>query len=498
MNRTPQQQALIQELLNGTGHIALVARAGTGKTTTILEGVDEYVKVFPGHDITICCFGKEIQQEIAAKLVARGHTDWRKVQASTSHSMGFGLIKFVFKPTVNNDKVRDLLRAQNAEVFSTYFSQVCQLVHLAKLEGFGFFDDCPIGDAHAWYRMADHYSVNDYDDTSEMDRVIEAAQHIYRLSLQQTNVVDYDDMVLFPLIKNIRVKFTRDLIALDEAQDTSRARRALIKKFLKPDGRLMIVGDDRQAIMGFAGASADAMDELIQDLQPVVLPLNVSWRCPKAVIAEAQKIVPDITAADGAIEGSVTQIAELPAELEKTDAILCRNNAPLVETAYSLIRRGIACKVEGREIGTNLLNVVNRWKRITTIGAFLDKLEDYRSRETQKAMAKGKESKVQEINDRCDTLIAICSAVRIKHPGNETLDLVRAFIAELFQDNVKGVLTLCSYHKSKGREWPRVMLFQHGSRCPSKWAKQKWELQQEKNLAYVAITRSQRDLIFVA
>jgi ATP-dependent DNA helicase UvrD/PcrA len=69
----------------------------------------------------------------------------------------------------------------------------------------------------------------------------------------------------------------------------------------------------------------------------------------------------------------------------------------------------------------------------------------------------------------------------------------------LFSDDVtkKGLLTLCTYHRSKGREWPRVMLVEHAKRCPSPYAKQAWQLRQESNLAYVAITRSQRDLIFV-
>jgi superfamily I DNA/RNA helicase len=41
------------------------------------------------------------------------------------------------------------------------------------------------------------------------------------------------------------------------------------------------------------------------------------------------------------------------------------------------------------------------------------------------------------------------------------------------------------------------MLFEHAKRCPSKWAKQAWELQQESNLAYVAITRAQNTLMYV-
>ena len=90
-----------------------------------------------------------------------------------------------------------------------------------KLDGFGFFDDVQIGDTHAWYKMADHYGINGFDNTTAMDKVIEAAQYIYRESLDQTDVVDFDDMVLFPLVHGLRVKFGKDVIFLDEAQDTS-------------------------------------------------------------------------------------------------------------------------------------------------------------------------------------------------------------------------------------------------------------------------------------
>lgn len=504
---TPQQTKFFDTLLSTTGHLCLRARAGTGKTTAILEAIDRYVVKYPHHEVLVCCFGKAIKVEIAGKLQARGHTDWRKIQASTSHSMGWGLVRFAFKLTnddIDDNKVRDLIRAQNGEIYHSYAGQIQDLVSYAKLEGFGFFDDVQIGDTHAWYRMAEHFGLNSFEDTSDMDAVVEAAQFIYRLSLDTTNKVDFDDMVLFPLVKNLRVKFTKDLIFIDEAQDTSRARRALVKKFLKPRGRLIVVGDDRQAIMGFAGASADALDELIRELKATVLPLNVTWRCPKAVVAYAQRWVPDITAADDAPEGEVQHLNVLPvaAELTATDAILCRNTAPLISTAYGLIRQGVACKVEGRDIGTGLLRVLERWK-LKTIAAFLDKLDDYRERECQKAVAKGKDSKVQEINDRCDTLVTICDAVKAK--GGSTLNEVRAFITDLFEDDVsKGnaktgrppMLTLCTYHRSKGREWPRVMLVEP-SRCPSPWAKQDWELLQEDNLNYVAVTRAQQTLCFV-
>jgi len=498
---TPQQQGLIDALIIGQGHICLRARAGTGKTATILAATAAYAAAFPRHEVTICAFGKAIQLEIEKKLKARGFDDWKRFRVATSHSMGWSLVrsKAAFNNCkVDNNKVRDLIRAQNEPVFNAYGSQVGELVHLAKLEGFGFFDDAQIGDTHAWYAMADHYNVNGFDDTSDMDRVIEAAQRIYRLSLDTVDVVDFDDMVLFPLVKNLRVRFSRDLIFIDEAQDTSRARRALVQKFLKPNGRLVIVGDDRQAIMGFAGASADALDEWVRLKNATVLPLTTTWRCPKKVVELAQTIVPDIVAADDAKEGSVTNVEELPTELRKTDAILCRNTAPLISTAYALIKRGVACKVEGRDLATGLLRIVNRWT-VTSVGAFLDRLEDYRAREVQKAIAKGKDAKAEQVNDQCETLFVICDAVRVKTKA-ATLDDVRVFINNLFSDNVteQGMLTLCSMHRSKGREWPRVFILEYAKRCPSPWAKQPWELRQEQNLMYVALTRAQEELVFVA
>ena len=381
-------------------------------------------------------------------------------------------------------------------MYREFSALIEKLVSFAKLEGFGFFGDRQIGDTSAWYAVADHYDLGDFDETNQLDTVIEAAQHIYRESLAQTDIVDFDDMILFPLVKNLRVKFQRDLLIVDEAQDTGRARQALVRKFVKPTGHMLVVGDDRQGIYGFAGAQADALDRLIQDLNMKVLPLTISWRCSKAVIAEAQKIVPDIEAAPDAIEGEVLRMAALPDTFEKTDAILCRNTAPLITTAYALLRKGVACKVEGREIGTGLARMINRWK-LTTIDAFLKKLDAYREREVQKALAANRESKANEVNDRCDTLVHLCN-ICIDRKQTAIQD-VRDLIDSLFGDDVtaQGLLTLCTYHRSKGREWDHVYLVEHSKRCPSPWAKQDWQKHQEANLAYVAITRAKKTLAYV-
>lgn len=506
---TAQQQAFIDHVAHGSGHSALVARAGCGKTSTILMAVDALRVTQPRAEVLVCAFNKAIADEVKGRLRAAGHTDWRLTDASTLHSMGYGLVRFVFKnPTIDDKKVRRLVEARNEPVAKVYARQVEELVSLAKQMGFGFFPDLAVANAQAWHDMADHYDVNGLDDTQDMEEIVEVAQAIYRASLAQTDVIDYDDMILFPLVKNLRVKFGKDHIFLDEAQDLSRTRQALARKFLRPDGRMHVVGDDRQAIYGFTGADAGALPGLIASLSAKVLPLSVTWRCPRAVVELAQGLVPDIEAAPSAAEGVVSSLsfprhvpegkpdpeAEWLAQLGPTDAVLCRNMLPLVTLAYKMIRAGRPCKVEGRNIGDGLVALAQRW-RVKTIDALETRLEDYQAREVQKAMAKMNEQKAEEVTDRVGTMMEIIAAVRAQ--GRHQVSDVVAFITDLFADGATGVTVLATYHRSKGREWPRVYLWEHSQRCPSKRARQPWQRLQEDNLAYVAFTRAQVELTFL-
>lgn len=510
---TTQQQAFIDAVARCDGNKALQARAGTGKTTTILSAVDALRAAHPERSVTVCAYNKAIADEVAGKLKRRGHDDWKTVGAQTAHAMGWGLVRFAFRsPKIDSNKVRDIVRTivdgQDADgrpspfgdaipvyVLRQYGAQVMQLVSLGKQAGVGFFDDLPIGSVQVWADLADHYDVNGLDETDAMEQVISAAQVLYKISLQMTGIVDFDDMILFPLIKNIRVKFTRDEIFVDEAQDISRARFALVRKFVAPGGNLHIIGDDRQAIYGFSGADTNAMANMVEALGAEVFPLTVTFRCPKQVVALAQQIVPDYEAAPEAPEGLVERVEDLPTDLAAGDAILCRNTAPLISTAYALIRKGVACKVEGRSIGIGLAKLARRWK-LDLVEDLLVKLEDYEARETQKALAKGSEQKAQEVADKVATLREICTAVQMQ--GKQTVEDVVAFIENLFGDDVgTNVVVLATYHRSKGREWQRVILLEHAARCPSKAARLPWQQLQERNLAYVAITRSMSTLVFV-
>ena len=181
------------------------------------------------------------------------------------------------------------------------------------------------------------------------------------------------------------------------------------------------------------------------------------------------------------------------------DAALCRNTKPLIEAAYGFFRQGIACRVEGRDIGQGLIQLATKWKAVKTLGALMDKLYEYQVAETDKWTAKGNAFKVQSIEDKCDTLRVIID--HLLEQGLTDISDLTKHINSLFGDTPEGerpkVFTLSTIHKAKGREWNRVYILRRDL-MPSKYAKQAWELQQEENLEYVAITRAKVELIYVA
>lgn len=495
---SPQQSEFVSALLGTTSHLALRARAGCGKTFTILRAVVSYLEKFPQHELLVAAYNTPIKDEVKEKLHAAG-VDWRACGAETTHGLGFGLLRFRFKLSrehVNKNKVRDIVRAQepSSVICREHGGTVCALVSKAKLSGFGCFSDLEISDAAAWKALADLYDLNDFEDEDELLRVIAVAQWVFKRSAVDTAQVDYDDMIFMPLFFNIRVRFTKDVIFVDEAQDLSRVRRELIKRFLKPTGRMVVVGDDRQAIYAFSGADSESFDLFVEDLGATVFPLDVTRRCPKAVVRLAQQFVPDFTAHEDAPEGIVSHLDAIPADLGAGDAVLCRNTSPLVEMAYGLIRRRVPCKVEGKDIGTGLVNLVRRWK-VRTTAALSGRLDAYVSREVAKALAKNDEAKAESVRDKVESLRFIIS--ECEREKKHSVEDVVAFIESLFGDRVEGCVVLATYHRSKGREWRRVFLLGHDKCWPSKYAKKPAQRKQEDNLAYVAFTRSMLELYFV-
>lgn len=495
-----QQHGVFVFVRDGKGNARIDAVAGAGKTSVLVEAT-RYMQ----GQVAFLAYNKKIADEITSRVAGRSH-----VRAGTFHSFGFSAWRKV-APKVKVDENKMQMICDALTVPKPLQRFVCKAVSIAKQSLIGV--TVPTGDMAAWMQLVAHYDLddvlandgsNDASMDSDIDVGIMLAQRALRESVQRDlTVIDFDDMLYAPLVHNARF-WTYDWVLVDEAQDTNPARRAMARKLLKPGGRLLAVGDPHQAIYGFTGADSDALDLITKEFSCVTLPMTTTYRCPKAVVAHAQQWVSHIEAAPSAPDGNVlgctdTALDELAegGHLRAADAVLCRNTKPLVALAYSLIRRKVACHVEGRDIGKGLMALASKWK-VRGIDALVTKLDAYESREVSRLMAKGREAQAANVSDRCETLRVMCSMLK----PQATVDDLRAEINKLFQDTDSGrpssTLTLSTIHKAKGREWDRVFWLGRNKYQPSPFARQEWQAQQEVNLMYVCATRAKHTLVEVS
>jgi len=489
---SPQQEAFLDWAVNGTGSCVLEAVAGAGKTSVLLKAGE----LMPG-GVAYVSFNKDIANSTKVKLKERD-IDWKKMQAGTAHSYSLAAFKkLVPNARVDGDKMRNLIDEYVADdaVLQPFKGNILQLVSLAKQNIFGIgnsFDK----DVSAWMAMADHHDLfNDEDRPPPVARIIAAAQHVLAKSSENLDVIDFDDMIYLALLHKAPF-WKHDVVMIDEAQDTNAARRAMVRAMVKKGGRVIAVGDPRQAIYGFTGADANALDLIAQDFNCIRMPLTVSYRCPQAVVKFAQKWVSHIEATTEAPEGSVSEITlddfVKRNDLNKSSAVLSRTNAPLVKLAFNLIRRRIPCRIEGRDIGNSIKKLMQRWK-VTDLDGLEDRLDAHFEKETTKLLAAKKEVQLASLEDSICTIKVILDQCRKE--GKHTVADAVAHVDSIFGENVNNVMVLSSIHKAKGREWSNVFWLDRQGTCPNKWARQEWQMGQENNLCYVASTRAMENLI---
>jgi len=491
---SPQQQTVIEWVRAGVGSAFVQARAGSGKTFTLTAAVRQM-----SGSVALTAFNKKIAEELKYKL-----SDLPGVRVGTFHSFGFAAWRRVAKNVSVNAQQKDRAMMVAAGVPKPMESAVRRLVSLAKQSVVGLA--WAIDDQEIWNQIIDHHSIllnapaTTNDEQMTQDLIAYAIRGLHYAREQGRGLIDFDDMLWLPLVEDVAT-FQNDWVLVDESQDTNVARRMMAAKMLKPRGRSLWVGDDRQAIYGFAGADASAVQEIVDRFDCQLLPLTVTFRCSKSATRLAQSYVPDITPHESNRDGEVVHVSASTfiesfiknRGIHLGDAILCRNTRPLVDLAFRLIRNGIGCHVEGRDIGNQLENLVTRWK-VDTVQELFARLVEYRMQETERLIKREAEHLIDMLNDRIETIFILAD-------GLSTVEQLVAKINSLFQDTDaregRNRVTLSTIHRYKGRESDRVFILGWGKYLPSKFARQEWELEQERNLAYVAVTRTRDKLYLV-
>lgn len=479
------QKAFFVFLQKGRANVVLDAVAGSGKSTTIVRAL----ALIPADKrVLFLAFNKSIVEELRRKV-----GNMPNVDIKTLHSLGASAVTRSLKSAVNPDKYKAYIndgiatgsifpyQDLTSEERGDWKSNILSLIDLGRVN---------------LVKTADELEDLAYKhDLILVDNEITIAMRAIGWGTNNTSEIDFTDMIYFPCVKKLQL-FRYDYVFIDECQDLNAAQRTLFLKCIKMGGRFVAVGDPRQAIYGFAGADVESFNLLKRLPNTAHMPLSVCYRCDADIIAAAKEIVPQIEAREGAPAGTIDHEAKLE-QVKDGDMILCRVTKPLVALCMRYISMGVKAYVKGRDIGTNLVNMLKKTKRTLLPEAF-ERLNKELDKVAQKVKAKTHctDAEARE-NEAYRAMADKIGALEVLSEGcADVLELIDR-IETIFSDEAGSGICLSTVHKAKGLEADRVFIV-----CPDKFylpscMRVPWMAEQERNLVYVAITRAKHYLGYI-
>lgn len=465
-NWSTYQLAVFANVANGSGHTVVNAVAGSGKTTTIEEATNHIPK---GLSTLFVAFNKAIAVELGKRLQGR------PVEVSTLHSYGLKCITASLgRLRIDGHRVDSFCSAIHGTDSKTWDLRhdLAKTVSLAK--------GSLVSDEEGVDAIIDAFEI----DSAKLDRpqfVKDVLKILEQCTSTEDGRIDFDDMIWLPLVLELKQrKFDR--VFVDETQDLNAAQIELTLRAAKSNGRILAVGDPRQAIYRFRGADDQAFANVKERLSATELPLSVCYRCCKSVIVEAQGIVDGIEPAPDAIEGEVKSATfkEMRRDVRPGDFVLSRTNAPLTSLCMTLLAEGRRATIQGRDIGASLAALVKKAKA-PSVDMLRTYIEGWCDTECSRLAAKRRDT--QAVEDKANCILAISE-------GAASVQDVLSRIEGLFSDVAdESRIVLSSTHKAKGLERDRVWMLSATYR--------KRPGIEEDNLAYVAITRARKVLMLV-
>ncbi|HEV2005247.1 MAG TPA: ATP-dependent DNA helicase UvrD2, partial [Candidatus Limnocylindrales bacterium] len=355
----------------------------------------------------------------------------------------------------------------------------------------------------------------------------------YERAKARAGVIDFEDMLVetVDLLETDEealalVTARKTWFSVDEYQDTNPLAERLVHLWLGESRDLAVVGDPDQTIYSFTGATPEYLlgfERVHPGARVVALVEN--YRSTPQVLELANRLtgkglrgallstrpagpVPTIRRfADDEAERDalVTGIRELlragiePGEI----AVLVRINAQLPEFEQPLARSGIPFAIRGqrffdrREIrdARRLL----RTAKLTAVGAplIVGVRRLFEERLGLGGDGEGRGDEAAERSASLETLVSIVAEVATARP-EVTLPEVIAELDGRDTDEATGAsggVNLLTYHRAKGLEWDAVFLpaLEEGL-VPIRQAKEDAEVDEERRLLYVGMTRARTHL----
>lgn len=480
MEWSKYQLAIFDAYENTNKNIVIEATAGSSKTTCLKEICNRT------NEDTTClfmAFNKSIAEELKTKLPYF-------VDCYTYHAMGLRTLRrnFRFKHQIDENKCFSICKKLFDDRAMPYKERAKYYFALQELWGRVRTSLCEINKENISILCVE--CDIDYEDSMIKD--LQEIEKEWRKGCAniQNNFqfkMDFIDMLWIPYNYVDEMNFYKyQVVCLDEQQDMNIIQRELMKKYIKPRGRFVAVGDSKQVLYNFMGSDLDVFNSIKEMPNTICLPLSVTYRCARQIVERANEVFPGTECTATAKEGIVRSGDIF--EAESGDFILCRNNFPLVVAFIMLLEKGKKASIMGRDFGENLCRLMDNQSCLDDLYLLL---EDKASKLKKRGL-----SEIAIINNASflalKEKVSIIETLYKRFPGSFLA--LKQKIKNIFSDDKAGII-LSTIHKSKGLEAKRVF-FLNPELIPSKFAKTSKALYAEDCLKFVAITRAKEELVY--
>ena len=514
--------------------LLIVAGPGTGKTMTLTQRIANLVleKKADPKKILAVTFTQKAAEEMKQRLKKLLKNEKDLPYISTFHGLCFDILR---------KEINSQLIVLDEDDHKSILSDILEKNQIKKSKLAGYSN----GIAKAKQLMMKF--DDDFSNICPSEKFAEIYKS-YQEFLDNYNCLDYEDLIFRTNIlfesDEILEKWKKifQFISVDEYQDLNHAQYLLIKKIAGKD--ICVIGDPNQSIYGFRGSDSKYFESFLEDYpdaQKIILKQN--YRSTETILKASSQIIKSDSLIFSVIKGD-TKIHFLKLKTEKAEA------EAIVKTIESLIGGISHFSLDSGRVDTytdaersfsdiailyrinhqaNALEEAFQRSGIPYQIAgkrkldkdFSKKLIDYLKHINGKYVSKKLEDfKVGNIlnNSICDQLMEILKLPdfeKIPEEAKQEIDKIisrskffgtdiAAFLTNIALESETDLLNfneekvmLMSMHASKGLEFPVVFITGcENGLIPFQKNNEKVDVEEERRLFYVAITRAQDVLYF--
>jgi DNA helicase-2/ATP-dependent DNA helicase PcrA len=368
----PEQR---EAVLHIKGPLLILAGAGSGKTRVITSRIAYLIgdgHAEP-HEVLAVTFTNKAAEEMRARVESHLGSDCRNMWVSTFHALCARLLRRE-APAIG--LTRDFVIYDSSDQLSVV-KQGLKALHI---------DDSFVQPraalsriSHAKNRMESPEQMAAAAEWNRRDDQIAKVYAFYAKALQESNALDFDDLLLrtvelFEQSEKVRSKYAGQFrfVMVDEYQDTNRPQYLLIRRLAEVHRNLCVVGDPDQSIYKWRGADLRNILDFEQDFgEAKIVKLERNYRSTQIILDAASAVISQnrnrkdkhlwtdrkggariayFRGGDELEEADFitrTARAGLADDVEATVAILYRTNAQSRTIEDALMREGLAYKIVG-------------------------------------------------------------------------------------------------------------------------------------------------------